>query len=137
METLSFGAIYNYDTRQLGITVPVSLSYGEARVELHAKVDSGASACIFARGHGELLGLTIEDGEPEYFSTATGRFKAYGHSVMLSVLGYDFDCVVYFAESQSYNRDVLGRQGWLDRIRLGLVDYDGKLFMSDYNDSIS
>ena len=46
METLSFGASYNYDTRQLGITVPVSLSYGVARVELHAKVDSGASACI-------------------------------------------------------------------------------------------
>jgi hypothetical protein len=137
METLSFGASYNYDTRQLGITVPVSLSYGVARVELHAKVDSGASACIFARGHGELLGLTIENGAPEYFSTATGRFKAYGHSVTLSVLGYDFDCAVYFAENQSYNRDVLGRQGWINRIRLGLVDYDGKLYLSDYNDPIS
>ena len=77
MEKLSFGASYNYDTRQLGITVPVSLSHGGARVELHAKVDSGASACIFAPGHGELLGLTIETGAPEYFSTATGRFKAY------------------------------------------------------------
>ncbi len=154
METLSFGASYNYDIRQLGITVPVSLSYGVARVELHAKVDSGASACIFARGHGELLnqatqdwystnlawldlGLTIENGAPEYFSTATGRFKAYRHSVTLSVLRYDFDCVVYFAESQSYNRDVLGRQGWIDRIRLGLVDYDGKLYLSDYNDPAS
>jgi hypothetical protein len=104
METLSFGASHNYDTRRLGIMVPVSLSHGGARVELHAKVDSGASACIFAPGHGELL---------------------------------DFDCVVYFAESQSYNRDVLGRQGWLHRIRLGLVDYDGKLYLSDYNDPIS
>jgi len=115
----------------------LTLSYGVARVELHAKVDSGASACIFARGHGELLGLTIENGAPDYFGTATGRFKAYGHSVTLSVLGYDFDCVAYFAESQSYNRDVLGRQGWIYRIRLGLVDYDGKLYLSDYNDLAS
>jgi hypothetical protein len=137
METLSFGASYNYDTRQTGITVPISLSCGGARVELHAKVDTGASACIFARGHGELLGLTIENGAPEYFSTATGRFRAYGHSVTLSVLGYDFDCGVYFAESQSFNRDVLGRQGWISRIRLGLVDYDGKLYLSDYNDPTS
>ena len=49
----------------------------------------------------------------------------------------DFECVVYFAESQSYTRDVLGRQGWLDRIRFGLVDYDGKLYLSDYNDPTS
>jgi len=65
------------------------------------------------------------------------RRALLGHSVTLSVLGYDFDCVVYFAESQSYNRDVLGRQGWIDRIRVGLVDYDGKLYLSDYNDPLS
>jgi hypothetical protein len=134
METLSFRTSYGYDLKQLGITVPVFLICGGVRIELHAKVDTGASACIFARGYGELLGLPIESGTPEYFGTATGRFKAYGHSVTLSVLGFEFDSEVYFAESPSYNRDVLGCQGWLDRIRIGLVDYEGKLLVSDYND---
>jgi len=137
MDTLSFRTSYGYDTRQPGITVPVFLSRGGMRVELHAKVDTGASACILARGHGELVGLEIESGTPEYFGTATGRFKAYGHTMILSVLGFEFESVVYFAESQSYNRDVLGRQGWLDRIRLGLIDYDGKLYLSEYNDPAS
>ncbi len=137
MESLSFRTNYGYDTQQLGITVPVFLIRGGVSIELHAKVDTGASACIFARGYGELLGLQIESGAPEYFGTATGRFKAYGHAIILSVLGSDFDSVVYFAEDYSYNRDVLGRQGWLDRIRLGLIDYDGKLYLSDYNDPAS
>src|ERR1051326_8579193 len=133
METLAFRTSHAYDTQQSGITVPVFLSCGGARVELHAKVDTGASACIFARGHGELLRLDIESGMPEYFGTATGRFKAYGHTVTLSVLEYEFESIVYFAESQSHNREVLGQRGWLDRIRFGLIDYDGKLFLSDYN----
>ncbi len=85
METLMFRSRYDYDTRQLGITVPISLSHGNARVDLQAKVDTGASACIFSRWYGELLGLTIESGRVEYFGTATGRFKAYGHQVTLSV----------------------------------------------------
>ncbi len=136
METLSFRLSYAYDLQQIGITVPIILSLGALQVELQAKVDTGASACIFARGHGELLGLAIESGRPEYFGTATGRFKAYGHSLTLTVLGDEFDSEVFFAESPSYHRDVLGRQGWLDRIRFGLVDYDGKLFVSDYSDPV-
>jgi hypothetical protein len=29
---------------------------------------------------------------------------------------------------------VLGRVGWLNRVRLGLIDYDGRLFLSAYDD---
>ncbi|MEK7830754.1 MAG: hypothetical protein AAB401_06675 [Acidobacteriota bacterium] len=137
MGSLAFRKNYSYDLNQPGITVPVYLSLGETRIELHAKVDCGASACIFARGHGELLGLNIESGTPEYFGTATGRFKAYGHPITLSVLEFEFDSVVYFAEDPAFTREVLGRQGWLDRLRFGLVDYEGKLYLSDYNDPTS
>jgi hypothetical protein len=121
METLSFRTCYEYDMQQVGITIPIALRLGDLQVELQAKVDTGASDCIFARGHGDLLSLTIESGTPKYFGTATGRFKAYGHTVTLAVLGDEFDSVVYFAESPGYHRDVLGRQGWLNRIRFGLV----------------
>ena len=36
-----------------------------------------------------------------------------------------------FAEDENFSRNVLGRQGRLDRVRLGLVDYEGKLCLSD------
>jgi hypothetical protein len=70
----------------------------------------------------------------EVLGTATGTFKAYGHSVTLSVLGNSFDVMVYFAEHEGFGRNVLGRRGWLDRVRLGLIDYEGKLYLSKYSD---
>lgn len=84
-ETLSFKTLFQYDIRRSGITVPVRLEWGDKRTECKAKVDSGSSACIFARNYGEDLGLDIE-------------------------------------------------KGWIDRARLGLIDYEGKLYLSDYND---
>lgn len=50
------------------------------------------------------------------------------------VLGLEFQPTVYFAADENFTRNVLGRQGWLDRVRLGLIDYEGKLLLSDYND---
>ena len=65
-------------------------------------------------------------------STATGYFYAYGHNITLKVLGIETISTVYFAKEESFTRNVLGRQGWLDRIKLGLIDYEGKLFLSKY-----
>ncbi|CAN5528175.1 hypothetical protein BH18ACI1_BH18ACI1_21350 [soil metagenome] len=31
---------------------------------------------------------------------------------------------------------ILGRQGWIDRLRLGLIDYEGKLFLSSFGDEL-
>lgn len=31
------------------------------------------------------------------------------------------------------NQNVLGRHGWLERVVLGLVDYEGKLLLSRYS----
>lgn len=98
------------------------------------KLDTGASFCIFRRIYGELLGLTIESGQPETLSTPMGSFLAYGHDVTLVTLGLEFQTTVYFAADENFTRNVLGRQGWLDRVRLGLFDYEGKLLLSDYND---
>lgn len=133
-ETLSFAVTHNYDTRKAGITIDVLLQAGEKEVEVVTKLDTGASFCIFRRIYGELLGLTIEDGRPETLSTPMGSFLAYGHDVTLNALGLEFQTTVYFAADEHFSRNVLGRQGWLDRVRLGLIDYDGKLFLSDYND---
>ena len=31
-------------------------------------------------------------------------------------------------------KGVLDRQGWLDRVKLGLIDYEGKLLLSAYRE---
>lgn len=137
METLTFKKLFLYDLRRSGITVPVKLAWGGSETELKAKVDCGSSACIFARNYGEDLGLAIENGHPQRFETVVGGFLAYGHEVTLSVFEFELVTTVYFAADHALSRSVLGRQGWFDRLRFGLVDYDGKLYLSDYNDPTS
>lgn len=133
-ESLSFRQVYSYGHQKIGIEIPVRLDFGGRFVEFKAKVDTGASYCIFARVFGETLGLHIESGVPEEISTVMGSFRVYGHQVSLSTLGISLDTTVYFAENPQFVRNVLGRQGWMDRLRLGVVDYEGKLYLSGYDD---
>jgi len=42
--------------------------------------------------------------------------------------------MLYFFADPAIERNVLGRRGWLDRMRLGLVDYDHTIYLSDYNE---
>jgi hypothetical protein len=133
---LTFAALHRYDSALDGIEVPIKLKVGEQEVNLAAKLDTGASWCFFEREYGEVLGLDIEAGSKRTFSTATGPFEAYGHDVRLTILGLEFDLTVYFFKFPSINRNVLGRQGWLQKIRLGLIDNDGNLYLSHYNDDL-
>jgi hypothetical protein len=133
--TLSFATVYSYDTGITGIEIPILLQSGPRTIELTAKVDTGASSCIFERIYGEKLGFDIESGSLQRINTVTGSFLTYGHEVMLIALGIKVTATVYFAADESFTRNVLGRQGWLDRIRLGLIDYDGQLYLSGYDDS--
>jgi hypothetical protein len=93
---LSFERLIQYDPGQPGITLDISLRLSAAIVHFPAKVDTGASYCIFERRHGEALGLSVESGLPQPISTVTGRFLTCGHEVTLSAAGYDFDSIVYF-----------------------------------------
>lgn len=131
-EVLSFSESYDYDTLKIGITVPTKLFFGEKSVRLEAKVDTGAENCIFERTHAERLGINVESGNLVVFNTAAGNFTAYGHELTLSVLGMETYAKVYFAKDENFKRNVLGRQGWLDRVKLGLIDYEGKLLLSAY-----
>jgi len=74
--------------------------------------------------------LEIESGIELNFSTATGSFRAFGHEITLTVLGIETVSTVYFAESEYFDRNVLGRIGWLNKVKLGLIDEEGKLFLS-------
>ena len=132
--TLRFGARLVYDPSLAGITVPVRLTLGAAWCETEAKLDTGSSHCVFAREVADTLGLEVETGEPLRIRTVTGWFLAYGHAVRLGAVEFDLDVTVYFAAEYGFPRNVLGRGGFVERLRLGLVDYDGLLLASRYDD---
>lgn len=127
-ESLEFDQIYEYNTLKSGITVPVKFSLAENQVAFTAKIDTGSSHCIFERKHGQQPELEIEDGIELNFNTATGDFRAYGHELTLTILGIENVSTVYFAESDYFDRNVLGRIGWLDRVKLGLIEQEGNCF---------
>ena len=130
--TLEFDEIYEYNTLKSGITVPIKLVFAENQVGFTAKIDTGSSHCIFERKHGQQLELEIEKGIELTFNTATGNFRAFGHELTISVFGIETVSTVYFAENDYFDRNVLGRISWLDRVKLGLIDQEGKLFLSEY-----
>jgi predicted aspartyl protease len=129
---LSFSDRLAYDAGKSGISIPVKLKLLNIETAVDAKLDTGATDCIFSRRFGEDLGLEIEDGERILISTANSVFTAYGHEITLSVLDYELDVLAFFAEDSAFNRDVLGRRGFLDQFAIGLIDYDGLLYLSAY-----
>ena len=132
MFRLDFEKFLEYDTSLTGISLDVILKLSDKNIRLTAKIDTGADHCIFERRFGEELGLKIENGIAQKFSTATGTFLAFGHNVRLITEGLQFDSYIFFYENESQKPNVLGRFGWLDRIVLGLVDYEGKLYLNRY-----
>lgn len=131
---LTFSVEYKFDTTLKGISIPVILSLKNETVDFLAKVDTGADFCIFKREHGEALGLDIETGYLQTFDTVAGNFNAYGHELTLSTFDMHFDVMVYFAGNYGFRRNVLGRRGWLDQIKLGIIDYEGLIYISNYSE---
>jgi hypothetical protein len=132
--TLRFSDKLDYDAGLAGITVPISLELIDRRVNIEAKLDTGASECIMAHQHAMALGIDLEQGWPMSMQTATGRVMTYRHRVTLVVSEYRFDVGICFAADQGLYPSVLGRNGFLDRVNIGLVDYEGKLYLGRYGD---
>ena len=130
---LNFDHRLNYDAGQAGITLDVKLRLSRDEVACATKVDTGSTFSIFARKVGEDLGLEIEDGLKQLVGTVTGTFVVHLHEVTLSVLGFEWDALVGFVADDAFRRNVLGRRGFLDQTVLGLVDYEGQLYLSRYN----
>jgi hypothetical protein len=129
---LSFDQLLKYDAGQPGITIDVALKLIRDEVPCTTKLDTGSTFCIFTRQVGGELGLVVEDGLERVVRTVTGTFVVYLHEVTLLVLGVELDALVGFAADDFFQRQVLGRRGFLDQIVLGLVDYEGQLYLSRY-----
>jgi hypothetical protein len=79
-----------------------------------------------------MLGVDVDSGRLQRFRTVAGSFAAYQHEITIQTLGIEFSAVVFFAQDYTFNRNFLGRSGWLDRLRIAIVDYDRLLFVSPY-----
>jgi Aspartyl protease len=129
--SLSFDASHQYASAE-GIEIPTELRVGDQIIELIATLDTGAAHCIFERRYAEELGLDVEAGRSQRFRTVAGSFIAFQHEVTIRTLGIEFSAVVFFAQDETFARNFLGRSGWLDRVRVGIVDYDRRLFLAPY-----
>jgi hypothetical protein len=85
--------------------------------------------------YADVLGLAPDRGQRMTFRTVNSSFEAFGHEVTMRVMGVEFDSLIYFYEDYSIKRSVLGRRGWLDRVRLGIVDYESTLYLSAHHEA--
>jgi hypothetical protein len=129
--SLTFSNRLAYGSKS-GITLPILLT-SKVAVAPEAKVDTGSDFCVFNRVYADLLDLKLETGRSQRIRTAAGSFLAYGHEVKISVKDLEWDATVYFAEPADFPVNVVGRSGFLDHLRLGLIDYDRIIYLSDYN----
>ncbi len=132
---LSFSDRLSYD-RYDEVTVGILLSSDPStRIAIEAKVDTGSRFCIFQPHYAFLLGFDLEKGVKVNIRTAAGSFIAYGHEVTLTVSDIEWDTLVYFAEMENFPVNVLGRGGFLDHLRIGLVDYEQLLYINPYDET--
>jgi hypothetical protein len=67
-------------------------------------------------------------------SNCNGEFQAFGHEVTITCFDWQFDSVVFFPATIEIGRNVLGRQGWLQKFRVALIDYDSVLHLRHYDE---
>lgn len=132
LSTLDFDKECRYEESPTRILLPVRLIDGDHSVELRARLDTGAADCIFDSSYAEVLGLRGAGIERQY-RTVTGSFKAVGHEVMMETLGHRWPALVFFCQMGNPSSAFLGRRGWLDHVRLGVVHYEQRLFLGQYS----
>jgi hypothetical protein len=125
---LSFDYSYLYPDHPDGLLIPVALQHGQT---FHN--DTAASVCLFSREIGEILGFDIEQGLYKRLGTLAGTLDAFGHEVGIQTLDIALNGTVYFARDYHLPRNLLGRTGWLNKLRLGLIEYDRLIYLARYD----
>lgn len=133
MNQLDFAEEFLYKDDAQGISLPVRLTYAGNVIDILAKVDTGATVCLFSYEDGIDLGIPVEQGIPLRLGGLTGSLEAFGHEVTLQTGNISFQSVVYFAKHPGLQRNLLGRRGWLRNLKLAVIDYDNLLYLSAYD----
>src|ERR1044072_1511963 len=119
--------------KQKAITIPITLISGVTTyVDFSAKIDTGSTFCVFEKNYADWLELDLKSGVPVTIATATGSFQAYGHELTLVVFDMQWQAIVYFAGDEFFYLNVLGRNGFLKRLRIGILDYEELIYLARY-----
>ncbi|MGH9801538.1 MAG: hypothetical protein ACRD82_14330 [Blastocatellia bacterium] len=129
---LSFSKSHVYSEVDGPIFLPVTLNVAGESTTVQAVVDSGGAVCLFGLEVAITLGLDVESGIPKRLNSLGGPIDSFGHEVTLETVGLSFQSVVYFAKYPGLARNILGRQGWLRNLKLGLVDYENTMYLGEY-----
>lgn len=131
---LTFTDRINYSTYD-DLMFPIALSSDIGnQIIVRVKLDTGSTFCVFQPHYADLLGLNVESGSSEKIRTVTGSFTAYGHDITMTVGELEWQTTVYFADDENFPVNVVGRIGFLDRLRIGLVDYEQLLYLNAYDE---
>jgi hypothetical protein len=84
-------------------------------------------------GEGEKLGLDVEFGIPQPMGSLTGTLDTFGHEITIQTFDLAFQSIIYFAKYPGLPRNLLGRIGWLRYLRLAIIDYESKIFLSPHS----
>jgi hypothetical protein len=128
LSSLDFDSDFEYEETSAGILIPIRLVHNGRSVELRARLDTGASDCLFDRYYADILDLP-DVGVERSYRTVTGSFQAFGHEVTIETLGLRWSALVFFHAMGNPAHSFVGRRGWLDRVRLGIVHQNRKLFL--------
>lgn len=130
---LTFSEEFRYQDELWGITIPVRLTHGSRTTNVYAKVDTGGDVCLFSHEIGLRLGLQVEQGVRKNLDSLGGPIEAFGHDVILQTGNLAFESLIFFAKYPNLPRNILGRQGWLRKLRLAIIDYDNVLYLNGYD----
>lgn len=108
---IEFLKVYEFNTLETGITVPIKILSNDKRVSFFAKIDTGSTHCFFERKYAEQLGIKVESGQPLTVSTATGTFLTFGHQLTLSVLDIEEVCNCLFYRGRKHQTKCVGQIG--------------------------
>lgn len=135
MYSVDFEKQIKYSEYQKGIGLEIVLIADERNpVSAIAKLDTGSEFCVFQRKYAELLDLEIERGIENPMRTINSSFNTFGHEVKLLFSGFELSTTIYFPEFE-IPRSVVGRTGFFNMLKIGLVEYEQLLYFSLYNES--
>lgn len=132
---MEFEHQFKYLSLKGGIWIQAYLSVGGAPVRCEAKIDTGSEYCVFQREMADKLGLNVESGYRMPLDSPGGVVETYCHEVTLHTLALSFESIVCFVSNPYFPRNLLGRNGWLIHLKLGIIDYEQTIYLSPYSQS--
>lgn len=136
MHTLTFSRQIIYPDDEQGINFDVSLSIDDINsVSVLVKLDTGSTFCIFQRKYAEALDLEVESGNKKSIRSAKGNFAVYGHTINLNFYDMQWETTIYFAQDEDFPVNVVGRNGFLNFLKIALIDYEQTLYLNTYNEN--